>query len=118
MPSLNSPELACELVIGPQAVQMVLNGDLTIAEVVSVHKDALRALTIGVPVVVDLSGATYLDAAMLQLLAALRTAATGARIPFSLQHAGQALLDDAHLLGLSKVLLDDSEAGQIPGIAR
>ena len=99
---------ACELVVGQQEVQLILNGDLTIADSVNVHKEALRAVSLGVALVVDLSAATYLDAAILQLLAAVRTSATGMRIPFTLQHASEAVVNDARMLGLSKVLLDHS----------
>jgi len=103
--------MACKVVIGQQEIQLVLNGDLTIAEVASVHHDAIRAIAAGIPITVDLSGVTYLDAAMLQLLAAMRTAAAGLHIGLTLKHASETLHEDAQLLGLSKVLLGDPGVG-------
>ena len=107
---LSDQPLPCELTVDQRGARLLLNGDVTIADALKVHEEAMRALALGVPMQIDLSNVTYLDAAMLQLLAAIQRAAASSRILVSVQHAAQPLLQDAQLMGMKGILSEDQES--------
>ncbi|MGE5786001.1 MAG: STAS domain-containing protein, partial [Myxococcales bacterium] len=54
------------------------------------------------------TGLKYIDAALLQVIAALRLEAQHCGAVFNVQHVPEAILRDARLLGMSGILLDES----------
>ena len=103
------PHSCCALEVDPNETRMALGGELTVAEAQELHTQAIRCVTLGKPIRVDLANVTYVDAAILQLLAATRRAAVSAHVPFVVQHAAPSLINDAELLGLGAVLTEGAE---------
>lgn len=58
-------------------------------------------------ITLDCIGLKYIDAALLQVIAALRVEAQHCGSVFNVQHVPEAILRDARLLGMAGILLDE-----------
>jgi len=92
-----------------------LRGDLTVADASKVRDYALRALAAGRSLCLDLSEVSYLDAAMLQLLKAIRGFAARSQAAFTLKDVSPNLLDDAQMLGMQDVLVEETTPSKSRG---
>src|SRR5512133_1386774 len=59
-------------------------------------------------VTLDCTGLKYIDAALLQVIAALRLEAQHCGAVINVQHVPEAILRDVRLLGMAGILLDES----------
>jgi len=96
-----STKKAISVKVTHQVCRLALSGEITIAQSSNLREEALRALAKGLPIAVDLSAVTYLDAACLQVIHSLRNTA-GASV--SVAGTPAQLLDDARMLGMQEVV--------------
>jgi anti-anti-sigma factor len=93
-------------------VTVKFTGELTIAHAAALHKELLQAVAQGLEIRLDLAHAVYLDAAILQLICAMRRTAVATSVEFALYHVQQCVIASAQVFGMESVLMDRTSAGE------
>ena len=78
-----------------RAVRLVLCGEVTVNDVVSLRQEVMRALENEQSVLINCSAATHFDADALQLLASLRVEARAGGVPIQIEGLPGSVLANA-----------------------